>query len=306
MPTHPLGIDSEDDITSTHDGGDESESEFMEEPQPKKKGKRKANRIKEPLKKRAKIGVKKTQEKDSRNNVGGSKTFTVEGVLSAFPQSTEYGQTLRTMGEDEQKLEVIRLNKGAASGMKGAIKKMRIDVQYKDLVSEKMKAFIISSRTEQSNMFRAFNKPQQLQSMQLKFLSVGEWVEVIGDISPGWNSEGGIGVITKVTDGLPDVKYVLTRWVEKLVPIRRLTNIIMPHRGAYAALRPAQPSFKPAAIATGVSTLRTMSAIQLLKYGIEKKIYRTKGWLLKLLIKDGKSMYIIEQEIIVDVSCSFT
>jgi hypothetical protein len=154
VPTHPLGIDSDDDITSTHDGGDESEVDFMEEPQSKKKGKRKANRINEPLKKRAKIGVTNTGEKESRNNVGGSKTFTVAGVLSAFPEKTEYGQTLRAMSEDEQKLEVIRLNKGAASGMKGAITKMRIDVQYKDLVSEKMKDFIVSSRTEQSSMFR--------------------------------------------------------------------------------------------------------------------------------------------------------
>jgi hypothetical protein len=55
------------------------------------------------------------------------------------------------------------------------------------------------------------------------------------------NSEGGIGVITKVTDGLADVKYFLTRWVEKHIPLRRLTTIIMPHRGAYAALRPKQP-----------------------------------------------------------------
>ena len=126
MPTNTLGIDSEEDITSTHDGGDESEVDFMEEPQSKIKGKRKANKIKEPTKKRAKIGVTKTKDTDSRTNVGGAKTFTVEGLLSAFPQTTEYGQTLRTMGEDEQKLEVIRLNKGAASGMKVAIKKKRI------------------------------------------------------------------------------------------------------------------------------------------------------------------------------------
>ena len=136
-------------------------------------------------------------------------------------------------------------------------------------------------------MFRAIPQTRVMQSMQIKFLSVGEWVEVQGDISPGWNSEGGIGVITKVTDGLADVKYVLTRWVEKLVPLRRLTTIIMPHRAAYAALQPATPSVIPASKATGVSQLRTMSAIQLLKYGIEKKIYRTKGWLLKLLVKEG-------------------
>jgi hypothetical protein len=240
------------------------------------------------------MGKKKTRPKNSGINLGGSKTFTIEGVLSAFPETTKYGISFRGMCEDEQKLEVIRLNKGAASGMKGAIKKIKIDVQYKDLVYEKMKAYIVASRYEQSTMFRAVTSSRIDQSKQIKFLSVGEWVDVLGDISPGCNSEGGIGVVVKVTDGLADVKYVLTRWVEKLVPMRRLTTIIMPHRGAYAALRPKKTSANTSAVtATGVSKLRTMSAIQLLKYGIEKKIYRKKGWLHKLLVKEGIALQII-------------
>ncbi len=111
-------------------------------------------------------------------------------------------------------------------------------MQFKDLVKDRMKEFIIASRTQQSGMFRAVPQTRLLQSLQIKFLSVGEWVEVEPDISPGWNSEGGIGVITLVTDGLADVKNVLTRWVEKLIPLRRLTTIIMPHRGPSAGLRP--------------------------------------------------------------------
>ncbi len=55
-----------------------------------------------------------------------------------------------------------------------------------------------------------------------------------------------------------------------------------------AALRPPQPSASSAATAINVSPLRSMSAIQLLKYGIEKKIYKTKGWLFKLLVKEGR------------------
>ncbi len=161
--------------------------------------------------------------------------------MTAFPDKTEFGISFRSMSEAEQKLEVVRLNKGAATGMKGAIKKRKIDVQFKDLVKEKMKDFIIANRTQQSGMFRAVPHTKHLQSMQIKFLSVGEWVEVEPDISPGWNSEGGIGVITLVTDGLADVKYVLTRWVEKLIPLRRLTTIIMPHREPAAGLRPSRP-----------------------------------------------------------------
>ncbi len=180
---------------------------------------------------------------------------------------------------------MVRLNKGAATGMKGAIKKRKIDVQFKDLVKDKMRDFIIANRTQQNGMFHAVHQTKLLQSMQIKFLSVGEWVEVEPDISPDWNSEGGIGVITLVTDGLADVKYVLTRWVEKLIPLRQLTTIIMPHRGPAAGLRPSRPILT--AKISVVSDLRSMSAIQLLTYGVENKIYKAKGWLLKLLLKEG-------------------
>jgi hypothetical protein len=78
------------------------------------------------------------------------------------------------MSADVKKEEVVRLNKGAASGVKGALKKMRIEVQYKDLVSDKMKEFIISSRTHQSSMFRAVPRTRLMQSMPIQFLSVGE------------------------------------------------------------------------------------------------------------------------------------
>jgi hypothetical protein len=80
--------------------------------------------------------------------MGGTTTFTVEGVMTAFADKTEYEISFRSMSEAEQKLEVVRLNKGAATGMKGAIKKRKIDVQFKDLVKDKMKDFIIANRTQ--------------------------------------------------------------------------------------------------------------------------------------------------------------
>jgi hypothetical protein len=139
-------------------------------------------------------------------NTGGKTTFSVESVLDSFKEPTEYGTAFRSMDVEAQKLEVVRLNKGAATGMKGAIRKQRIDVQFKSLVSEKLKAHLIANRTEQKNMFRTVTHPRTLQKLQLKFLSVGEWVEVDADRTPGWNSEGGIAVIVAVNDGLADVK----------------------------------------------------------------------------------------------------
>ena len=64
----------------------------------------------------------------------------------------------------------------------------------------------------------------------------------------------------------------------------------MPHRGTYAGLRPKKDtSVNETTTVTpkGGSKFRTMSAIQALKYGLEKKLNRTKGWLYRLLIKEG-------------------
>ena len=84
---------------------------------------------------------------------------------------------------------------------------------------------------------------------------------------------------------------MLTRWVEKMVPLRRLTTIVMPHRGPRASRR------APKAVAveqtektshdTGVSKFSSMSAIQILKYGLQDNLWKTKGWLFDLLHREG-------------------
>jgi hypothetical protein len=86
------------------------------------------------------------------------------------------------------------------------------------------------------------------------------------------------------------IRYVLTRWVEKLVPIRRLTTILMPHRERTAGLRSRTDSSAAAnttASTIVVSEFCTMSSIAALKYGLTKKLYRSKGWLYRLLMKEG-------------------
>ena len=146
--------------------------------------------------------------KDKRKvNSNGKSTFTVDSVLESFKDTTEYGASFRSMASETQAMEVVRLNKGAATGMKGAIRKQRIDVQFKTLVAGRMKEFLIQNRTQPQNMFRTVAPPRLLQKLQLRFLSIGEWVEVDADRTPGWNSEGGIAVIINVNDGLADVKY---------------------------------------------------------------------------------------------------
>jgi hypothetical protein len=68
-------------------------------------------------------------------------------------------------------------------------------------------------------------------------LTVGDWVEVAHDFSPGNNSGGGCGVIIEVTENLSHVRYIIDGHVEKLIPLKRLTMIPMPFRRDKAKLR---------------------------------------------------------------------
>ncbi len=78
-------------------------------------------------------------------------------------------------------------------------------------------------------------------------LTVGDWVEVMHDFSPGHNSDGGVGVIIEIVDQLSHVRYVVDSHVGKYIPLTRLTMIPMPFRREKAKLRtrsavPNQPS----------------------------------------------------------------
>jgi hypothetical protein len=86
------------------------------------------------------------------------------------------------------------------------------------------------------------------------------------------------------------IRCILTRWVEKLAPLRRLTTIVMPHREKRASLRSNNSISAAPKVTAGtkeVSEFRTMNAIQVLKYGVEKRLNKPKGWLLRLLHKEG-------------------
>jgi hypothetical protein len=68
-------------------------------------------------------------------------------------------------------------------------------------------------------------------------LTVGDWVEVSHDFSPGHNSGGGVGVITEIVENLCHVRYEVDGHAEKFIPITRLTMIPMPYRRENAQLR---------------------------------------------------------------------
>jgi hypothetical protein len=110
----------------------------------------------------------------------------------------------------------------------------------------------------------------------------------VPDRTPGFNSEEGIAVIVNVHDDLADVKYVLTRRVEKVVSIAATHHHIDAHRSTRASLRIAKnPPPTTESDTTSVSDLRKMSAIQILKHGLASNLWEKQGWLSNLLIDEG-------------------
>jgi hypothetical protein len=64
----------------------------------------------------------------------------------------------------------------------------------------------------------------------------------------------------------------------------------MPHRGPRASLRQAKkppPSPVNSSTTTGVSSFRTMSAIQILKHELNNSLWKKLGWLFELLKAEG-------------------
>jgi hypothetical protein len=75
--------------------------------------------------------------------------------------------------------------------MKGIIKSKLLVKHYKNLVAEKLRDHIISCRVNPTSMFHAPPKKINIVTLDINFISVGEWVEVDADRTPGFNSEGG-------------------------------------------------------------------------------------------------------------------
>jgi hypothetical protein len=135
-------------------------------------------------------------------------TYTVEGVLETWNDTTEYGISFRAMTVEEQQSEVKVLNKGAAKGMKGIMKTKLLAVHYKKVLADKLREHLSGSRVAPASMFHCAPKTYNVELVNLSFISVGEWVEVDSDRTPGFNSEGGIlvAVVISVHDDFADVK----------------------------------------------------------------------------------------------------
>ena len=134
------------------------------------------------------------------------KTYTQETVMVEFDGNSEYGVALRAMTDVELKAAVDKLNKSATNGIKGAVKAKVIASKYANICVEKLKEHLVSQRVAANDMFRKAAPVNSSRHVGASAVSVGDWVEVDGDRSPGWNSEGGIAMVIASSIIHADVK----------------------------------------------------------------------------------------------------
>jgi hypothetical protein len=72
--------------------------------------------------------------------------YTVATVMATWDDATEYGISFRQLNTDEQEAEVQRLNTVTKKGHKDIVKQKIIDVNFKAMVAEKMRAHLMESR----------------------------------------------------------------------------------------------------------------------------------------------------------------
>ncbi len=82
-------------------------------------------------------------------------SYTVDKILHTWNEESEYGRSFRGMSCEEQQLEIVRMNKGAEKDLKTQIKTKLLDVNYKVLLSEKMRGYLNESRTPMARIYHS-------------------------------------------------------------------------------------------------------------------------------------------------------
>ena len=161
----------------------------------------KRKRVKRPIGDAAK-------EPKKRKTMGkkDSKTYTADTILEDYDAESEYGVALRAMSPADLKLAVEKLNKSAAKGIKGTVKEKLLTSKYANTCVEKLKSHLVAQRVAQNDMFRKAAPAKFVHLGNAAAVSVGYWVEVNGDRSPGWNSEGGIAMVIASSQICAEVK----------------------------------------------------------------------------------------------------
>jgi hypothetical protein len=133
-------------------------------------------------------------------------TYTMDSVMDEFDAESEFGKALCDMPDADRIVAVAKLNKDATDGIKGAVKAKVLASKYSTICIEKLKDHLAAMRVAENDMFRKSAPVHSARTMHASAVSVGDWVEVDADRSPGWNSEGGIAMVTASSNNKAEVK----------------------------------------------------------------------------------------------------
>ena len=80
-----------------------------------------------------------------------------------------------------------------------------------------------------------------------------------------------------------------------MVPLSRLTTIVISHRSQKAVLRPPTPKKakeSQALLVVEKLKTKTMTTMELLGHGLATTLHRKQGWLKELLLAEGDKMFL--------------
>jgi hypothetical protein len=110
------------------------------------------------------------------------------------------------MPESEKHAAVAKLNKGTTDGIKGAVKAKVLSSKYSTVCKDKLKEHLLAMRVDENDMFKKAAPMNSARMVGASAVSVGDWVQVDADRSPGWNSKGGIAMVTASLNNIVEVK----------------------------------------------------------------------------------------------------
>ena len=127
------------------------------------------------------------------------------------------------------------------------VKACVLQEKYQDIVEEHTRKLLQQNVPELTTMVHARRPTLGDLADALNRIKIGDWVEVEGDFTTGYCSNGGIGCVTSVYNICEgpsatqnpklDVHYLLTNTREKHVNLERVTVIPMPYRTAKPTTR---------------------------------------------------------------------
>ncbi len=323
-----------------HSGGETEGSEFAPSDDEEGKNRRKTKRQqrKSPEKEKEKTKRRKTiKEVETKGRKQKNPGIDVEAILQSGSKDNITNKTVALMTDEEAASLTTTAGKAILQQAKKGLRVQAFKVtlfcpnmatvficnrlcfsypvktKYTDMIREAPKTRLESSRIDIKDMVHVkVEIKKDITFTGTAGLTVGDWVEIEHDFSPGVNSGGGVAIITSIVENFSHVKYILDGHTEKFVPIKRLTCIPMPFRREKAVLRTRsvaneQPDegmfrrfvllFRFGKVPYNIdvcladplvhSKWRSMNVIQCQQHGLAQGLHKKEGWLWKVLKAEG-------------------